>query len=324
MSSRLLSLTRLVFTPRWIPSLLLAQIVLWSANPSAVAAETKPVRVLVWDEQQPQQRMAYSNFLGNEIAAHLRNQSGIRVLSTRLADPEQGLPDKLLDQTDVLIWWGHQRQTDITPQKGKEIVKRILDGKLSLIALHSAHWSTPFVQAMNERARIDALAPLTPEERSKAVLIETNRYANFFTPPKYDAALTPSALYRKTPEGNVTITLTLPNCCFPAYRPDAMPSQVRILRPEHPIAQGVPPVFQITSTEMYDEPFHVPPPDLVIFEERWAPGEWFRSGSLWNLGKGKVFYFRPGHELYPVFKNPNVLKLIENAVRWLPESSAPR
>jgi trehalose utilization protein len=65
----------------------------------------------------------------------------------------------------------------------------------------------------------------------------------------------------------------------------------------------------------------VPAPDAVIFEERWAPGEWFRSGSLWNLGKGKVFYFRPGHELYPVFKNPDVLKLIENAVRWLPEAS---
>jgi len=305
----------------WWRALMFVSALLLAATLQTHAADTKRVRVLVWDEQQPQQRMAYSNFLGNEIAGHLRKLPGIQVLSTRLADQEQGLPSRILDQTDVLIWWGHQRQKDITPEKGKDIVKRILEGRLSLIALHSAHWSTPFVEAMNERARIDALAALKPEERSKARIIETNHYPNFYTAPKYDAPLTPSSLYRKTPGGDVTITLTLPNCCFPAYRPDAMPSQVRILMPEHPIARGVPAVFQIASTEMYDEPFHVPAPDAVIFEERWVPGEWFRSGSLWNLGKGKVFYFRPGHELYPVFKNPDVLKLIENAVRWLPEAS---
>jgi trehalose utilization protein len=61
----------------------------------------------------------------------------------------------------------------------------------------------------------------------------------------------------------------------------------------------------------------VPPPDAVIFEERWETGEWFRSGSLWQLGQGKVFYFRPGHEAYPVYKDPTVMRIIENAARWL-------
>ena len=51
--------------------------------------------------------------------------------------------------------------------------------------------------------------------------------------------------------------------------------------------------------------------------ETFAGGEWFRSGSVWNLGKGKVFYFRPGHETYPVFKEKLPLLVIENAVRWL-------
>lgn len=285
---------------------------------SSGIAQAPKVRVLVWDEQQPQQRLAYSNFLGNEIAAYLRKQPGIEVLSARLADRDQGLPDEILDQTDVVIWWGHVRHKEITPEKGRDIVRRIKSGKLSLIALHSAHWSTPFVEAMYERARMDALAALAPDERANAVIVETNRYPNFFTPPKYDAALTPSALYRKLPDGKVTITLALPNCCFPAYRPDAMPSRVRILEPEHPIMRGVPTTFEVRQTEMYDEPFHVPPPDRVLFEERWAQGEWFRSGSLWQLGDGKVFYFRPGHELYPVFKQPETLKILENAVRWLP------
>ena len=87
--------------------------------------------------------------------------------------------------------------------------------------------------------------------------------------------------------------------------------------PDHPIARGIPRRFTIPQTEMYDEPFHVPPPDAVIFEERWEMGEWFRSGSLWQIGQGKVFYFRPGHEIYPVYHEATVLRIIENAVRWL-------
>ena len=68
---------------------------------------------------------------------------------------------------------------------------------------------------------------------------------------------------------------------------------------------------------MYDEPFGVPAPDLVIFEESWKDGEHFRSGALWNIGKGKVFYFRPGHETYPVFRQEFPLKIVENATVWL-------
>jgi trehalose utilization protein len=276
-----------------------------------------PIRVVVWDEQQAQQRLAYSNFLGNEIATYLKRQPGLEVTSKRLGDPNQGLGPEVLDLCDVLVWWGHQRHTEITPATGQDIVRRIESGKLGLIALHSAHWSTPFVEAMKERAREDALKPLSPEERRTAVLVETNRYPNFFTAPKHDDFLTPFAWYRKQPDGKVEITLATPNCCFPAYRPDGLPSRVRTLLPEHPIARSIPPEFTIPQTEMYNEPFHVPAPDLVIFEERWQPGEWFRSGSLWQLGEGKVFYFRPGHELYPVFKEAVCLRIIENAVRYL-------
>jgi trehalose utilization protein len=68
---------------------------------------------------------------------------------------------------------------------------------------------------------------------------------------------------------------------------------------------------------MYDEPFHVPTPDAVIFEEKWDKGEHFRAGCLWNVGLGKVFYFRPGHETFPVFKEEFPLKVIGNAVLFL-------
>ena len=276
-----------------------------------------PIRVVVWDEQQPQQRMAYTNWLGNQIATSLRQHVDFSVTSARLNDPEQGLSASILDSCDVLIWWGHVRHGEISQETAKGIVRRIQDGKLSLIALHSAHWSAPFVEAMNARAREDALRVLSPEERATAVIRESQLFSNFRTPPQYTQRLSPAALYQKPSNGPVQIDLLLPNCCFPAYRPDAMPSRVHVLMPQHPIARGLPAVFTIPQTEMYNEPFHVPPPDEVVLEERWDPGEWFRSGSVWKVGKGKVFYFRPGHELYPVFKNPEVMRVIENAVRWM-------
>jgi trehalose utilization protein len=126
---------------------------------------------------------------------------------------------------------------------------------------------------------------------------------------------------RKYPDGAVQATLHLPYCCFPAYRPDGKPSQIRVLRPDHPIARGLPREFELPHTEMYDEPFHVPEPDEVVLEERWASGDWFRSGMVWRVGKGQVFYFRPGHETFPVYKEKPVLQIVENAIRWLAERS---
>jgi trehalose utilization protein len=275
------------------------------------------VRVLVWDEQQPAQKQVYENFLGNEIAKHLRTLDGITVSTARLDDPEQGLSKQALDRTDVLMWWGHVRQGEVKTETARDIVRRIKEGKLSLIALHSAHWSKPFVEAMAERARGDAVKPFSESERASLKITETNQYANFYTPPKMSDPRTPATRYRKFPDGRVEVTLTLPGCCFPSFRSDGKPSRIRNFQPAHPIMNGVPASFTIPQTEMYNEPFHVPPPDLVLFDEHWDTGEWFRSGSLWRIGAGRVFYFRPGHETYPVFKQPVVQNILENAVRWL-------
>ncbi len=275
----------------------------------------QPIRVLVWDERQPQQKQAYPNWLGNQIAAHLRTIPGLEVKSVALDDPQQGLGD--LDHTDVLVWWGHVRQMEIEAPVAQGIVRRIQAGRLQLIALHSAHWSRPFVEAMNERARHDALAALPAAERASARLVESNLFPRPLIAPKYTDRLSPAVLFRKPTNGPVEGQLTLPNCCFPAYRGDGKPSQMTVLLPQHPIAHGLPGTFTIPQTEMYDEPFHVPPPDEVVLEERWATGEWFRSGSVWQVGAGRVFYFRPGHETFPVYFDPNALKVVANAVQWL-------
>jgi len=284
----------------------------------AVAGETEgPIRVIVWDEQQPAQKEAYHDFLGNEITGHLKKRPGVSVVSRRQDEPSHGISDEVLEKCEVLIWWGHVRQREIKPEEGRRIVERILEGKLSLVALHSAHWSTPFIEAMNERSIADALAKLSPEER-KAARVEAIRPEKYAAPGRNDP-LTPSVERQKAADGTIVLKVLLPNCCFPAYRADGKPSQVRVLLPGHPLAKGLPEKFDIPHTEMYDEPFHVPAPDEAVFEERWDAGERFRSGAVWRLGKGKVVYFRPGHETFDVYKQPETLQVIENAVRWLGE-----
>ena len=79
------------------------------------------------------------------------------------------------------------------------------------------------------------------------------------------------------------------------------PGHIETKLPQHPIAKGVPAKFDVKQTEMYNEAFTVPEPDQVVFFETWDKGEKFRSGCCWALGQGRVFYFRPGHETYPVF-----------------------
>jgi len=284
-------------------------------------ATRRDVKVVVWDERQPAQKQAYTNFLGNQIAAHLGAQPGISVQSVSLSDPGQGLAAGALDHCDVLIWWGHVRQAEIAPETGKSLVERIKAGSLALVALHSAHWSTPFVEAMNERTRIDFAERLRAEGKDQIEISYVAPRERYMV-PKPDARLTPYLSWRKFPGNVAKATVHLPYCCFPAYRGDGKPSYVRVLRPDHPIARGIPREFELPHTEMYDEPFHVPEPDEVVFEERWATGEWFRSGAIWTLGRGRVFYFRPGHETFPIYKEPIPLQILTNAVLWLAPGSS--
>jgi len=288
----------------------------WFFLGSVTAYGAETINVVVWDEQQPAQQDAYKNFLGNEIADYLQRQSGLAVRSVNLASPEKGLADNVLDTCDVLIWWGHIRQFEVTPEQGRAIVNRIKRGQLALIALHSAHWATPFVEAMKDRTLTNAKAQFKtiPSEQLEIKTVDPPR--RYFAPDR-DALITPRFYPRKFPDGKTELVIHWPNCCFPAYRNDGKPSTLFTLEPAHPIAKGIPATFQLPSTEMYDEPFHVPEPDEVVFEERWPTGEWFRSGMIWNIGKGKVFYFRPGHETFPVYKQKEALKIVENAVRYL-------
>lgn len=277
------------------------------------SCKTKKTNILVWDERSEEAKKVYGNYLGEQIAAFLAKNPNFNVSTAFLDDPEQGLSEKTLDNTDVLIWWGHVRHQEVTAEKGRSIVKRIAAGSMSLIAIHSAHWASPFVESMNEITRRRVFSDKTLNESD----VEFQSPASQFTIPAVDDRLTPYSTEYKYPDGRKKLKVALPICCFPHVRNDGKPSTIKVMSHNHPILRGVPAQFKIEHTEMYNEPFHVPEPDQLLFEEYWETGEWFRSGMLWNLGKGKIFYFRPGHETHTVFKQEWPMRIIENAAAWL-------
>ena len=88
------------------------------------------------------------------------------------------------------------------------------------------------------------------------------------------------------------------------------------VNPAHPIAQGVPQPLQLQQHEMYGELFDIPAPDELVFISSFTGGEVFRSGCCFFRGKGRVFYFSPGHETYPIYHQPDVARVIANAIGW--------
>lgn len=88
-----------------------------------------------------------------------------------------------------------------------------------------------------------------------------------------------------------------------------------VVAPGHPIAEGLGEYIDLEE-EMYGEPFDVPPPEEVVFVSWFGGGEVFRSGCCYRRGRGRIFYFRPGHETNPSYHNPDIQRVITNAVRW--------
>jgi trehalose utilization protein len=89
-----------------------------------------------------------------------------------------------------------------------------------------------------------------------------------------------------------------------------------VCNPGHPIARGLGRYFELPREEMYGEPFAIPAPEEQVFVSWFEGGDVFRSGCCWRRGNGSIFYFRPGHEAYPTFHDPNVLRVIANAAEW--------
>ncbi len=104
--------------------------------------------------------------------------------------------------------------------------------------------------------------------------------------------------------------------CSLAWRNDGERELVWTVKPSHPISEGVANPIIIPEQEMYGELFDIPDPDDLIFISSFAGGEVFRSGVTFTRGKGRIFYFSPGDQEYPVYHHPEVRKVLANGVRW--------
>jgi len=104
--------------------------------------------------------------------------------------------------------------------------------------------------------------------------------------------------------------------CSLKWREAGEKERLWCVEPSHPIAAGVGEYIDLPHTEMYGERFDIPAPDELIFISSFEGGEVFRSGCTFQRGLGRIFYFRPGHETYPIYHDEQIIRVIKNAVRW--------
>lgn len=230
-------------------------------------ADTK-IRVTVWNEFRHEKKAGkpaeiYPQGIHEAIAAGLRPDSSLSVRTATLDDPDQGVSEKTLAETDVLTWWGHTAHKDVKDETVARVQKRVLEG-MGLIVLHSGHYSKIFKALMG-------------------------------------------------------------TSCSLKWRDIGEREIFWVCKPGHPIAKDIDDHFVIEKEEMYGEHFDIPEPEETIFISSFAGGEVFRSGCTWKRGAGKIFYFRPGHETYPIYFDERVRSIIRNAVHWAaPVPNAPK
>jgi trehalose utilization protein len=219
-------------------------------------------RVAVWGENRHEHtseevRRVYPRGMHGAIAEGIEERlAGEVIVRTATLDaPDHGLGGDVLDNTDVLTWWGHLAHADVSDETVDRIHKRVLEG-MGLVVLHSAHESKIFKRLMGTTCSLN---------------------------------------WREADEREV----------------------VWCVNPSHPITRGVPEVFTIPKQEMYGEYFDIPEPESLVFISSFTGGEVFRSGCCYTRGLGRVFYFSPGHETYPVYFQPEVKQVIANAVLWV-------
>ena len=185
--------------------------------------------------------------------------------------------------------------------------------------------------AIREDAALDArVATLDQREHglTEAVLAETDvlTWWGHAAHEKVEDAVV-ERVHRRVLEGMGLIVLhsghyskifkkLLGTSCSLTWREADELERIWICDPGHPIAQGLPRYFEIEKSEMYGEPFRIPQPDEQVFLSWFEGGEVFRSGCTWRRGNGRVFYFSPGHEAYPIFRNPHVRQVLRNAAKW--------
>jgi len=112
--------------------------------------------------------------------------------------------------------------------------------------------------------------------------------------------------------------------CDLKWREDGRRERLWIVDPSHPIGAGLDETFVLPQEEMYGEHFDIPAPDELVGISWFEGGEVFRSLATWRRGRGRVVYFRPGHETHPTYFDDNVRRVIANSARWAAQDRGAR
>ena len=215
--------------------------------------------VVVWSEGTAPTNV-YPDDINGAVAEGLACLKGWEVVVAGIDDPDQGLPDELLNRADVLIWWGHKKHGNVEDTLVDRIEKRVKDDGMGFIALHSSHFAKPNKRLMGTR------------------------------------------------------------CSFSAYKTDSTTLKVTVADATHPIAKGIPAEFTVNHDERYSDPYVVPEADAIVFDGvatlKNGQEDPSHQGYCWTIGKGRMFYFQPGHETNPIFYDENIRKIMANAVNW--------
>ncbi len=110
--------------------------------------------------------------------------------------------------------------------------------------------------------------------------------------------------------------LLMGTSCNLSWREDGDRELLWVVNPAHPIAEGIERFVKLDHEETYGEPFGIPEPQQTVFIGSFEGGEVLRAGCCWRKENGKVFYFQPGHESFPVYYNEEILRIIKNAIHW--------
>lgn len=224
------------------------------------------VKVTVWNEyvhevESEEIAKIYPKGIHGCIAEFLK-RAGMEVRTATLNMPEHGLTQEVIDNTDVLIWWGHVAHEQVADEVVERVYQAVLNG-MGLIVLHSGHASKIFRKIAGTR---------------------TDRIR-----------------WREADEKEILWPVA----------------------PGHPILKGIGENIILPQEETYGEYFHITTPDELIFISWFEGGEVFRSGCCYHREKGRIFYFKPGHEAYPIYYNKEIQKVIINAVNWAKQDKSP-
>lgn len=161
------------------------------------------ITVTVWNEYIAEResetvRAIYPNGIHGCIGGFLSEQADVEARSATLDMPEQGLSEALLEQTDVLIWWGHRAHDRVSDKTVERVRRQVLRG-MGLIALHSAHHSKIMKSLLGttlnlhwkhgEQERLFCVNPSHPIAagiREPIFLEREEMYGEFFDIPKPD------------------------------------------------------------------------------------------------------------------------------------------